>query len=159
MIKNKEIIVYADGACSGNPGPGGWGVFMQYGEVTKELYGYELNTTNNQMELRAVIEALKAIKKTDYNIKIYIDSNYVKQGITVWIHSWILNNWSNSSKKPVKNSDLWKNLYESTKKYDTINWYWVKGHSGVHGNEIADSLANKGKSIALQILSYRQLNK
>ena len=138
---NDCINIYTDGACRGNPGPGGWGALLIYQKSEKELYGFSPETTNNIMELSAVIESLKSIKRK-CPIIITTDSNYVKNGITDWIHSWKKNNWKTANKKPVKNKELWIELDSLCKLYD-IKWEWVKGHSGHPGNERADSLANK----------------
>ena len=136
---NKKIIIYTDGACSGNPGKGGWGAILKYGDYTKEISGYAESTTNNKMELQAVIEALKLIKK-DYDIEIFTDSNYVKDGITKWINTWKLNNWKTSKKESVKNKELWLELDELRQKYN-INWNWVKGHADDEINNKVDELA------------------
>lgn len=133
------IEIYTDGACSGNPGKGGWGAVLLYREHKKEISGYQESTTNNQMELKAAIEGLKAIKKSS-KIIIHTDSKYVMEGITSWIEGWKKNGWKNSHKKPVKNIELWQELDELVSKHD-IKWKWVKGHSGNKYNEIADSLA------------------
>ena len=138
---DKNIYIYTDGACRGNPGPGGWGVLLIYNDSQKELFGYSPDTTNNIMELTAVIESLKAIKRK-CPIIIITDSNYVKDGITTWIQSWKQNNWRTANKKPVKNKELWIELDRLCGNYD-IEWKWVKGHSGDPGNEKADFLANK----------------
>ena len=138
----KTVIIYTDGACRGNPGPGGWGVLIKYGEISKEFYGGEVSTTNNRMELTAAIEALKKIKEP-CNIIINTDSKYVLQGIEEWIHNWKKRGWKGSNKKPVKNVDLWKELDELRDEHN-IKWKWVKGHSGDLGNETADMLANRG---------------
>ena len=138
-----DIIIYTDGACRGNPGPGGWGAVLESGTHYKELYGGEQNTTNNRMELVATIEALKSIKSVDSQIKLYTDSVYVKNGITQWLKNWKKNGWKTAAKKPVKNTDLWELLDEVQQKFD-IEWCWVKGHAGHPGNEKADLLANKG---------------
>jgi ribonuclease HI len=138
-----EIInVYTDGACKGNPGPGGWGVLMQWNGHEKELFGGEAQTTNNRMELRAVIEAL-AVLKRDTPVRVHTDSKYVHDGITSWIHNWKKRGWKTAGKKPVKNADLWQQLDVLAVQY-TVTWVWVKGHSGHHGNERADALANRG---------------
>ena len=141
-----EIIAYTDGACSGNPGPGGWGVVLRAEsneEVVKErlLYGGSYETTNNRMELTAAIEALKALNKSTI-ITVYIDSVYVKDGLTKWMPKWKSNGWKSSNKKPIKNDDLWKILDGENKKHK-VNWQWVKGHSGNEGNELADKLATR----------------
>lgn len=136
---NEKIVIYTDGACSGNPGKGGWGAILKYGDHTKEISGYAELTTNNKMELQAVIEALKLIKK-DYDIEIFTDSNYVKDGITKWINTWKLNNWKTSKKESVKNKELWLELDELRQKYN-INWNWVKGHADDELNNRVDELA------------------
>lgn len=141
---NTRITVYTDGACKGNPGPGGWGVLLQHGENEKVLCGGEAKTTNNRMELMAVIEAFKAIKRP-CEIDWYLDSQYVRQGITEWMAGWKQKKWRTANGKPVKNQDLWQTLdrvmMENTHR---INWHWVKGHSGNEGNDRADALANQG---------------
>ena len=141
----KKIIIYTDGACSGNPGPGGWGAVLILEEsgknkAHKNLSGKEPATTNNKMELRAVIEALKAIKDKEYELEIYTDSNYVKDGTEKWIHSWKKNGWKTSAKAEVKNKELWMELDSLVQQFK-ITWHWVKGHSGNKYNELADSLA------------------
>ncbi len=136
------VEIYTDGACSGNPGPGGWGALLIYGDNEKELTGGEFNTTNNRMELTATIEALKTLKRP-CTIKLHTDSTYVRDGITKWIEGWKAKGWKNAAKKPVKNADLWQALDEAVKRHD-INWLWVKGHAGDPGNERADALANQG---------------
>lgn len=139
-----SLVIYTDGACSGNPGPGGWGVLMQFGEKEKELYGGEPDTTNNRMELMATIEALRAIKPNfKGEITLWTDSTYVLKGITEWIHGWKKRGWKNSAKKAVKNVDLWKELDAVNAKFN-VKWKWVKGHAGVDGNERADELARLG---------------
>lgn len=140
----KTVHIFTDGACKGNPGIGGWGVLMRYGTHQKELFGGEKETTNNQMELTAVIQGLSALKK-DFsgNVIIYTDSQYVQKGMTEWIFNWKKNGWKNSAKKPVANANLWQKLDELSQQYK-IQWKWVKGHSGHPENEIADKLANKG---------------
>ncbi|MCZ8015795.1 MAG: ribonuclease HI [Limnobacter sp.] len=142
-----SVIMYADGACKGNPGPGGWGVYLQSGEHAKELCGGELNTTNNRMELTAVIEGLNALKKR-CSIDVYTDSQYVRKGVLEWMPKWKLNGWKTSDKKPVKNSDLWQTLDEASVRH-LVRWHWVKGHSGNPGNEKADALANLGVEKAM----------
>ncbi len=136
------IEIYTDGACKGNPGPGGWGAFMIYGEHEKELFGGEAHTTNNRMELLGVISALAALTRA-CEVTIHTDSQYVKNGIQTWIHSWKKNGWKTAAKQPVKNEDLWKQLDEEVARH-TVQWRWVKGHSGNPGNERADQLANRG---------------
>lgn len=153
-MQNLPLVeIYTDGACAGNPGPGGWGALLKYGEIVKEIYGYLHETTNNQMEILAAIEALKLLKKP-CKIKLYTDSKYLQKGITEWIHNWQRNNWLKSDNKPVKNVELWRNLQQQISKHDIL-WVWVKGHAGNEGNHIADSLAVKGKEIARQELECR----
>ena len=140
MSENDKIVdIYTDGACHGNPGPGGWGVLLRYGENEKEVSGGVSETTNNRMELSAAIEALRALKRPT-RARIHTDSTYVKNGITQWINNWKRNGWQTAAKKPVKNVDLWKDLYEAMKDHD-IEWHWVKGHAGHPDNERADGLA------------------
>ena len=136
-----EVTIYTDGACSGNPGKGGWGAILINAKETKYMSGSKQLTTNNQMELTATIEALKAILKPS-NIALYTDSQYVKNGITSWIFNWKKNGWKTANKKPVANKDLWIEL-EKYVDFHSVNWFWVKGHSGDHYNEIADELAVK----------------
>jgi len=145
LSKEKIVTIYTDGACSGNPGPGGWGALMIYGKDEKELTGGEFNTTNNRMELTAAIEALNALKRP-CKIHLHTDSTYVKDGITKWIDGWKAKGWKTAAKKPVKNEDLWRALDEANTKHD-IEWKWVKGHAGDPGNERADELANQGMTI------------
>jgi len=140
MIQIVEI--YTDGACRGNPGPGGWGVWLKRSSAEKELYGGEQDTTNNRMELMAAIQALEALNKP-CAIKLYSDSKYVLQGITEWMVNWKKRGWKTAAKKPVKNEDLWRRLDSVMQKHE-IDWTWVKGHSGNPGNEKADQLANQG---------------
>ena len=135
----KTVIIYTDGACSGNPGKGGWGYILKYGEHEKEGSGYSEETTNNKMELQAVIEALKALKR-ECNIELYTDSTYVKNGITNWIENWKKNNWRTSNKQDVKNKELWQELDELSAKHK-ISWNWVKGHSTDEYNNRVDKLA------------------
>ena len=137
-----EITIYTDGACSGNPGPGGWGAILISGEHRKELFGGERETTNNRMELMAAIEALGALKRSS-KVVLHTDSTYVKDGITKWIHGWRRNGWRTAAKKPVKNAELWQRLDEATKQHD-VDWRWVKGHAGHPENERADELARSG---------------
>ncbi|MFY9590032.1 ribonuclease HI [Rickettsia endosymbiont of Halotydeus destructor] len=145
-----QVIIYTDGACSGNPGPGGWGALLQFNEFDKEITGYELHTTNNRMEMKAAIEALKTLKKSCF-VEIHTDSKYLQQGITDWIYKWIKNNWYKNNNELVKNADLWQNLYAELDKH-TIIWKWVKGHADNQGNIIADKLAVKGKELAIKML-------
>ncbi|SMN16359.1 Ribonuclease HI [uncultured Candidatus Thioglobus sp.] len=137
-----KIIIYTDGGCRGNPGIGGWGVWLRYGKREKKLNGSEKDTTNNRMELMAAIKALEEIKSSDIAIDLYTDSKYVMNGITQWIVSWKRKNWKTAAKKPVKNADLWQKLDALNQKHQ-VNWYWVKGHSDNEGNDIADLLANQ----------------
>jgi len=133
--------MYTDGACRGNPGPGGWGVILSYRDRDKNLSGYDPDTTNNRMELTAAIEGLRALKRT-CDIDLYTDSKYVIQGINGWIENWKTNGWKTAAKKPVKNADLWQLLHQQDKNH-RVNWHWVKGHAGIKGNELADALANE----------------
>jgi ribonuclease HI len=142
----KKVVIYTDGACKGNPGPGGWGAFLTSGTVEKELFGGQLATTNNRMELTAVIEALNALKKP-CQVVVYTDSSYVQQGIKTWIHNWKARGWKTADKKPVKNEDLWRALDSAAARHQ-VDWRWVKGHAGDPGNERADMLANKGVELA-----------
>jgi ribonuclease HI len=139
----KTLIIYTDGACRGNPGPGGWGVVLRHGEHEHLLYGGENYTTNNRMELTAVIKALESLK-FPCNIELFSDSKYVLQGINDWLPNWKKRNWLTASKKPVQNLELWQRLDELASQQKQINWRWVKGHSGDADNELADELANKG---------------
>jgi len=140
----RSVKAYTDGACSGNPGPGGWGVVLQFGDHERELKGGESDTTNNRMELTAAIEALKALKEPCH-IELTTDSTYVKDGITKWLSNWKRNGWKTAAKKPVKNQDLWQQLEDCVAQH-TVEWLWVKGHSGHPENERADTLANEGMS-------------
>lgn len=144
-----EVVIYTDGACKGNPGPGGWGAWLKSGSTEKDLFGGELNTTNNRMELTAVIEGLAALKRP-CKVLLYLDSQYVRKGITEWIRGWKAKGWVTASKEPVKNVELWKRLDTLVNEGGhQIEWRWVKGHSGDPGNERADMLANKGVDKAL----------
>jgi ribonuclease HI len=138
----EQIEIYTDGACKGNPGPGGWGALLRSGEHEKEIFGGERHTTNNRMEITAVIESLKLVKKKA-KVCIYTDSTYVKDGISSWIKQWKINGWKTAAKKPVKNEELWRELDLLVSQHQ-IEWIWVKGHAGDEGNERADALANKG---------------
>ena len=144
-----EVVIYTDGACKGNPGPGGWGAWLKSGPTEKELFGGELNTTNNRMELQAVIEGLTALKRP-CKVLLYLDSQYVRMGITEWVRGWKAKGWRTSTKQPVKNVELWQQLDKLVAEGGhQIEWRWVKGHSGDPGNERADMLANKGVDKAL----------
>ena len=144
----QSVEMYTDGACKGNPGPGGWGVLLRYGQHEKELFGGEAETTNNRMELTAVIRGLQGLKRAS-KVRIVTDSQYVKNGITQWIHNWKRNGWKTAAKKPVKNADLWQQLDQEVVKHQ-IEWRWVKGHSGHPENELADELANRGIEECIQ---------
>ena len=137
-----SVTIHTDGACSGNPGPGGWGAVLQYGDKIKELKGGEALTTNNKMELTAAISALNALTRP-CEVELHTDSNYVKDGLTKWIHGWKKNGWRTADKKPVKNVELWQALDTAVSRHK-INWHWVKGHAGDEMNERADQLANEG---------------
>ena len=145
MIGNEgvsaKVVIYTDGACRGNPGPGGWGVVMSSRGQNKTLQGYAPDTTNNRMELIAVIEGLRALKRP-CKIELNTDSKYVLQGINDWVHNWKRNGWKTAARKPVKNVDLWQQLDDESQRHE-IDWRWVKGHSGIAGNEQADQLANE----------------
>ena len=142
MLNSDKIVhIFTDGACKGNPGPGGWGAVLKYGDSSKEINGFSQNTTNNIMELTAVIKALQLLKE-DCHVIITTDSNYVKDGITQWINNWKSNGWKTSNKKSVKNQGLWKELDKLSSKHQ-LEWKWVRGHSGNPGNERADELANE----------------
>jgi len=145
----KHVIIYTDGGCRGNPGPGGWGVVLNYDGHEKQLFGGEPDTTNNRMELTAAIKALQALKHP-CAVTLYTDSQYVKQGIEQWLANWKKNNWRTAAKKPVKNQDLWQQLDIEVQKHQ-VEWAWVKGHSGNPGNELADELANKGIDSVLDL--------
>ena len=140
--EGKAIHIYTDGACKGNPGPGGWGALLRYNGTEREIFGGEPETTNNRMELTAVIEALAALKRP-CRVLLHTDSQYVQKGITEWLPGWKARGWRTAAKEPVKNSDLWRKLDEVVRGHD-IDWIWVKGHAGHAGNERADALANRG---------------
>ena len=139
---SERVELYTDGACRGNPGPGGWGTVLRFDGNEKELFGGEKKTTNNRIELMAVIRGLQALKRR-CAVDVTTDSQYVKNGITQWIHNWKRNGWRTAAKKPVKNDDLWRQLDEAVARHD-VSWHWVKGHSGHPENERADALANRG---------------
>ncbi len=140
--KSGRVVIHTDGACSGNPGPGGWGVLLEFSDREKELFGGEAETTNNRMELRAAIEALSGLKRS-CPVDLYTDSQYVRLGITGWIHKWKRNGWRTAARKPVKNADLWLALDEQMQIHD-VKWHWIKGHAGHERNERADALARQG---------------
>lgn len=143
-----KVELYTDGACKGNPGPGGWGAFLRYGKNEKELFGGEKDTTNNRMELLAAIEGLKALSRA-CDVSLTTDSQYVKQGINSWMAGWKKNGWRTASKQPVKNKDLWQALDKECQRHN-VEWHWVKGHAGHEGNERADMLANRGTEKAMK---------
>ena len=141
-MSSKPVVIHTDGACSGNPGPGGWGAILDYNSTRKEIFGGEAKTTNNRMELVAAIEALNALQRPS-TVEMHVDSVYVKDGITKWIYGWQRNGWKTADKKPVKNVELWQGLVEAIKRHQ-ISWHWVKGHDGHPENERADELARLG---------------
>jgi ribonuclease HI len=136
-----EVVIYTDGACRGNPGPGGWGAVLSYGSKKMELFGSEKETTNNRMELLAAIQALESLKRS-CRVSLYTDSQYVRMGRLEWMDNWKKRGWKTAARKPVKNQDLWISLDKAIERHD-VDWHWVKGHSGIEGNEHADSLANQ----------------
>lgn len=138
----QEVTIYSDGACKGNPGPGGWGALLIWQNQEKELFGGQANTTNNRMEMLAVIEALKLLKRP-CQVNLYTDSQYVMKGMTEWLAGWKTRQWLTAAKKPVKNSDLWQQM-DALSQHHQIHWHWVRGHQGDVGNERADQLANRG---------------
>jgi ribonuclease HI len=143
-----DVVIYTDGACKGNPGPGGWGAWLKAGQAERELFGGALNTTNNRMELTAVIQGLTVLTRR-CKVTLYTDSEYVRNGITSWIHNWRRRGWKTADNKPVKNVDLWQKLDELAAGHE-VDWRWVKGHAGDPGNERADALANRGVASVLQ---------
>ncbi len=147
----KRVEAFTDGACRGNPGPGGWGALLRYGETERELSGGEAETTNNRMELTAAIRALEALSQR-CTVDLYTDSVYVRSGITEWLPNWVARGWRTASRKPVKNQDLWRRLADVVAEHD-VHWHWVKGHAGHPENERADALANQGLEDALGLQS------
>jgi ribonuclease HI len=143
---SQVVEVYTDGACSGNPGPGGWGAVLRYGVREKELYGAEAVTTNNRMEMMAAIQALESLARPA-TVHLHTDSTYLRNGITKWIHGWRRNGWQTTAKTPVKNVDLWQRLFAAIERHD-VQWFWVKGHAGNRGNVRADALACRGRDEA-----------
>ena len=141
-MSKARVVIHTDGACSGNPGPGGWGAVLDYKDTRKDLHGGEPQSTNNRMELSAAIEALNALKRP-CTVEMHVDSQYVKDGITKWIHGWKKNGWKTADKKPVKNVELWQALDDAIQRHE-ISWHWVKGHDGHPENERADELARLG---------------
>ena len=144
--QSTQVVVYTDGACSGNPGPGGWGVWLRYGEHEKELFGGEEQTTNNRMELMAAIQALETLTRPS-SVALHTDSSYVRNGIMTWLDNWKRRQWKTAAKKPVKNVDLWQRLDKAAARHK-VEWHWVRGHSGDQGNERADALARRGRDQA-----------
>jgi ribonuclease HI len=140
-MSDPKVVIYTDGGCRGNPGPGGWGAVLLFGQHEKEIYGYEEETTNNRMELMAAIRALELLNRP-CEVELTTDSQYVRRGILEWMEGWKKRDWKNAAKKPVKNKDLWQRLDKAIKPH-TISWHWIKGHSGHQGNEMADQLANR----------------
>ena len=141
-MSDQRVTIYTDGACSGNPGPGGWGAILTFGDTRKEMFGGEEHTTNNRMELMAAIASLEALKRS-CTVDLHTDSQYLRNGIMSWIHGWKRNGWRTADKKPVKNVDLWQRLDEALKPHK-VEWHWVKGHAGHPMNERADELAREG---------------
>lgn len=142
-ISNETVTIYTDGACSGNPGPGGWGALLQKPDKTKKMKGGAAETTNNRMELMAAIKALEVLADAPRKVQLYTDSTYVRDGLTQWLPNWKANGWKTANKKPVKNMDLWQRLDAANQRHD-VEWHWVKGHAGNEGNEVADELARQG---------------
>jgi ribonuclease HI len=151
--ERKTVDLFTDGACSGNPGPGGWGAILRYGETEKEMFGFENPTTNNRMELMAAIQGLEALKRP-CAVRIHTDSQYMRDGITRYIHAWKKNGWKTADKKPVKNIDLWQRLEAALKPHE-VAWFWVKGHAGHPENERADALAREGVKAAREAAGGR----
>lgn len=145
----KHVIIYTDGACRGNPGPGGWGALLRYGQNEKVISGAELATTNNRMELTAAIKALESVREPCI-IELHTDSQYLQKGMTEWLPSWKKKHWKKADNKPVKNADLWQELDKQVSRHEKIKWYWVKGHSGHLENDRVDALANDAIDILLQ---------
>ena len=145
-IRSAQVVVYTDGACSGNPGPGGWGAWLRYGEHEKELFGGEGQTTNNRMELMAAIQALEELTRPS-SVVLHTDSSYLRNGIMTWLENWKRRDWKTAAKKPVKNVDLWQRLDKAAARHQ-VEWRWVRGHSGDEGNERADALARRGRDQA-----------
>jgi ribonuclease HI len=147
--QQRVVVIYTDGACSGNPGPGGWGAVLRYGTHEREIYGGEPGrTTNNRMEMTAAIEALELLKRP-MTVHLHTDSTYLRDGITKWLRGWQRNGWLTKERKPVKNDDLWQRLAAAVQRHE-VEWFWVRGHAGDHGNERADALANRGMLDALR---------
>lgn len=140
---NETVTIYTDGACSGNPGPGGWGALLQKPGKIKKMKGGAAETTNNRMELMAAIKALEVLRDAPRKVQLYTDSTYVRDGLTQWLPNWKANGWKTANKKPVKNTDLWQRLDAANQRHD-VEWHWVKGHAGNEGNEVADELARQG---------------
>ena len=150
------VVIYTDGACKGNPGPGGWGALLRWGAHEKELYGGEAGkTTNNRMELMAAIQALESLKRP-VPVRLHTDSTYLKNGVSKWLPRWKRNGWMTAAKQPVKNADLWRRLEAAMERHD-VDWRWVKGHAGNEGNERADALANRGMAEAMGAPSRRSV--
>jgi ribonuclease HI len=147
----KEVVIYTDGACRGNPGPGGWGAVLRFNGHERQLHGGETPTTNNRMELLAAIQALETLREA-CAVTLFTDSNYVRQGLTEWLPQWRKRQWRTADKKPVKNQDLWQRLEAAASRHQ-VQWRWVKGHSGDPGNELADALANKGVDEVLSTMT------
>ena len=148
MSGSRRVDIHTDGACSGNPGPGGWGAVLSYGGKTREICGGEAETTNNRMEMMAAIQALETLKRS-VDARLHTDSVYLKDGVTKWMDNWKANGWQTAKKKPVKNKDLWQRLETAIARHH-VEWFWVKGHAGDPGNERADALANQGMADYLE---------